>query len=81
MNIGRSNRVERYDADYNLIVRRKFRWDLDVCGGDCEFGLEEEATIWIASQIGGLIRFVPTPTESGAENGVFKPEEYRNARV
>ena len=47
---------------------------------DCEFGLEEEATIWIASQIGGLIRFVPTPTESGAENGVFKPEEYRNAR-
>ena len=78
--IGRSNRVERYDADYNLIVEENSigTW---MYVSDCEFGIEEEATIWIASQIGGLIRFVPNPTDSGAENGVFKPEGPRNAGV
>ena len=78
--LGRSNRVERYDTEYNLIPEENAlgTW---MYVSDVKFGREEEPIIWIASQIGGLIRFVPNPVEGGAENSVFKPEGPRNSGV
>jgi hypothetical protein len=78
--IGRCCGVERYDLDLNLIPETNAVGDWMQIR-DVAFGLEEEATVWIASNIGGLIRFVIDPVEGGAENGVFSPDGPENAEV
>lgn len=78
--IARGNRVERYDSEYNLLEETNALGEWMLLR-DCEFGLEEEATIYMASQIGGLIRFVPNPQEGGAENAIYRPSGPRNAEV
>ena len=71
--VGRCCSVDRYDNLLNLLE------EPNALGNwmqlrDVEYGLEEENTIWIASRIGGLIRYVPNPVEGGAENAVFAPD-------
>lgn len=78
--IGRTNKVERYDSDYNLIAETNALGEWMLVR-DCEFGLEEQTTIWIASQVGGLIRFVTEPVEGGSENAIYQPEGPNNADV
>ena len=62
--------MERYDNQLNLLE------EPNALGNwmqlrDVKYGLEEENTIWIASRIGGLIRYVTDPVEGGAENAVL----------
>lgn len=78
--VGRCCSVDRYDNQLNLLE------EPNALGNwmqlrDVEYGLEEENTIWIASRIGGLIRYVPNPVEGGAENAVFAPDGPENAEV
>ncbi len=79
--VGRCCDVERYDINLNLIA------ETNAVGGwmqirDVAFGPEEKSTIWIASRIGGLVRFVAEPVEGGVVNGNFYPNgpESANSR-
>ena len=78
--VGRCCYVERYDANLNLLDEPNAMgpW-MQV--RDVEFGLEEETTIWIASNVGGLIRYVTDPMEVGAQNGLFSPNGPENAEA
>ena len=76
--IGLKHSVARYDENLNLIeeTNELGSW---IKVNDVEFGHEEETTIWIASEYGGLLRFIPNPTQNGTENAVFFPEGPDNA--
>lgn len=76
--IGLKHNVARYDENLNLIeeTNELGSW---IKVNDVEFGLEEETTIWIASEYGGLLRFVPNPNTNGLDNALFYPKGPENA--
>jgi len=76
--IGLKHSVARYDENLNLIeeTNELGSW---IKVNDVEFGLEEETTIWIASEYGGLLRFVPNPNTNGLDNALFYPKGPENA--
>ncbi len=78
--VGRCCDVERYDIHLNLIP------ETNAVGGwmqirDVAFGPEETSTVWIASRIGGLVRFVAEPIEGGVVNANFYPSGPESAHA
>ena len=78
--VGTCCNVERYDLELNLIP------ETNAVGNwmqvrDVKFGKEEESTIWIASRIGGLIRFVTDPNEDSPNNTNLFPSGPESAHT
>ena len=70
--LGRCCGVERYDSEYNLISENNELGDwMQV--RDVEFDKSGASVVWIASRIGGLLRYVSNPEVGVLENGAFTP--------
>lgn len=77
--LGRCCGVDLYDSEYNLIPGNNELGDwMQV--RDVEFDKTGAGVVWIASRIGGLLRYVYNP-ESELKNGVFAPQGPPNADV
>ena len=69
--LGRCCGVDLYDSEYNPVPENNEFGDwMQV--RDVAFDVTGPGVVWIASRIGGLLRYVSDP-ESGLENGVFEP--------